>query len=61
MAGLVPCGCPRALVMFIVYVEAVSVLVRPITMGLRITVNLTAGHIILGVLGGGALNQLLGV
>lgn len=54
-ASLVPSGAPRALVPFLVVVEAVRVLIRPLTLALRLLANITAGHVILALLATAAL------
>nr|YP_010577069.1 ATP synthase F0 subunit 6 [Tristichotrochus unicus]UZN92187.1 ATP synthase F0 subunit 6 [Tristichotrochus unicus] len=50
-ASLLPGGAPAALNPFLVLVETVSLCVRPITLSIRLVANMTAGHIILGLLG----------
>ena len=44
---LVPSGCPFILMPFIVIIESVRLIIRPITISVRLAANLTAGHIIL--------------
>nr|AUI11301.1 ATP synthase F0 subunit 6 [Calliostoma zizyphinum] len=50
-ASLLPGGAPAVLNPFLVLVETVSLCVRPITLSVRLVANMTAGHIILGLLG----------
>ena len=50
-AGLLPGGAPDWLNPFLVLVETLSILVRPITLSFRLAANITAGHIILGLIG----------
>nr|QHT64920.1 ATP synthase subunit 6 [Oxydromus sp. PA-2020] len=50
-AGLLPGGAPDWLNPFLVLVETVSILARPITLSFRLAANMTAGHIILGLIG----------
>jgi F0F1-type ATP synthase membrane subunit a len=45
--SLVPTGCPLILVPFIVVVELISGVLRPLTLVLRLTLNLGAGKVIL--------------
>jgi len=50
-ASLLPSGAPSFLNPFLVVVETVRILVRFITLALRLAANLTVGHVILGALG----------
>nr|BAB97229.1 adenosine triphosphatase subunit 6 [Tigriopus japonicus] len=58
LAHLVPQGAPGALSPFMVLIELVSNVIRPLTLGVRLFANLTAGHILVvllsGVCGGSA-------
>ncbi len=47
--SLVPTGCPLILVPFIVVVELISGILRPLTLVLRLTLNLGAGKVILTI------------
>nr|YP_010835767.1 ATP synthase F0 subunit 6 [Haliotis asinina]WGC44116.1 ATP synthase F0 subunit 6 [Haliotis asinina] len=49
-AGLLPAGAPALLNPFLVLVETVSILVRPITLSIRLAANMSAGHIVLGLI-----------
>lgn len=51
IAHFLPRGAPRALNPFLVLVEAIRVGVRPITLSIRLTANIGAGHIILTLVG----------
>ena len=44
---LVPTGTPMALSHFIVLIETVRQLIRPITLSVRLAANITAGHILI--------------
>jgi len=46
------------LINFIVIIELISSFIRPITLGVRLGANLTAGHLILGLLRVRYLGQL---
>lgn len=46
-----PRGAPALLNPFLVLVETVRIMVRPITLSVRLSANMRAGHIILGLLG----------
>nr|YP_010891518.1 ATP synthase F0 subunit 6 [Alviniconcha adamantis]WJK73041.1 ATP synthase F0 subunit 6 [Alviniconcha adamantis] len=51
IASLLPMGAPAALNPFLVIIETVSILVRPITLSVRLTANMSAGHIVLTLIG----------
>nr|YP_010234004.1 ATP synthase F0 subunit 6 [Rectidens sumatrensis]QTA71713.1 ATP synthase F0 subunit 6 [Rectidens sumatrensis] len=48
---LVPTGSPGGLVPLLVIIESVSILIRPITLGVRLAANITMGHLMLHVIG----------
>nr|YP_010233991.1 ATP synthase F0 subunit 6 [Hyriopsis bialata]QTA71687.1 ATP synthase F0 subunit 6 [Hyriopsis bialata] len=48
---LVPTGSPGSLVPLLVLIESVSILIRPITLGVRLAANITMGHLMLHVIG----------
>jgi len=50
LAHLVPSGTPVALMAFIVVIEFVSNIIRPLTLRVRLMANLTAGHLLLCLL-----------
>ena len=51
LSHLVPQGTPAALIMFIVLIEFVRNIIRPITLCVRLTANLIAGHLLMSLLG----------
>nr|YP_001481145.1 ATP synthase F0 subunit 6 [Phallusia fumigata]CAL24355.1 ATPase subunit 6 [Phallusia fumigata] len=62
VAHFLPVGTPGFLMVFLVWIEVVSWLARPIALGVRLMANITAGHLLLHLLsegvslmGGGAL------
>nr|AKE49635.1 ATP synthase F0 subunit 6 [Liposcelis nr. bostrychophila AZ] len=50
LSHLVPLGCPFILMPFMVLIESVSQLIRPITLSVRLSANLIAGHMIMTLL-----------
>jgi len=52
IAHLVPLGTPGVLTSFIVLVELVRNMIRPITLSVRLMANIVAGHLLIGLLGG---------
>lgn len=46
----VPLNTPKVLIRFIVLVERVRLLIRPLTLRVRLIANITAGHLILGLI-----------
>uniref|UniRef100_UPI0030FF197B ATP synthase F0 subunit 6 n=1 Tax=Struwela camposi TaxID=2859449 RepID=UPI0030FF197B len=51
LGGLLPGGAPDWLNPFLVIVESLSILVRPITLSFRLAANMSAGHIVLALIG----------
>lgn len=49
---LVPIGTPYALIPFIVVIEIISNIIRPLTLSVRLAANIVAGHLLLTLLGG---------
>nr|YP_009344599.1 ATP synthase F0 subunit 6 [Modiolus modiolus]APU51259.1 ATP synthase F0 subunit 6 [Modiolus modiolus] len=50
LCTLVPSYAPMFLIPFLLLVEVVTISSRPVTLGLRLMINLTAGHLIMGML-----------
>uniref|UniRef100_UPI0030E10C2B ATP synthase F0 subunit 6 n=1 Tax=Pilargis wolfi TaxID=3023926 RepID=UPI0030E10C2B len=50
-ASLLPSGAPAWLSPALIIIESVSILVRPITLSFRLAANMSAGHIVLGLMG----------
>ena len=48
-AHLAPAGAPGALVPFLVLIETVRILIRPLTLTVRLVANIRAGHIVLSL------------
>lgn len=51
IAILLPAGAPSILNPFLILVEMVRIIVRPITLSVRLAANIGAGHIVIGLLG----------
>nr|UTN43010.1 ATP synthase F0 subunit 6 [Alcedoecus sp.] len=49
ISHLVPLGSPLMLSPFLVLVESVSLIIRPMTLAIRLMANVTAGHLILSI------------
>merc|ERR1719295_1705761 len=49
--GMIPTGTPMYMAFLIFLIEVVSYAIRPITLSLRILINLRVGHIFLGFRG----------
>ena len=56
LAHLQPIGSPRLLNPFLCLIELVSLLVRPLTLAVRLTANLRTGHILIALLGSGFIS-----
>nr|APC61673.1 ATP synthase F0 subunit 6 [Fruticicola koreana] len=50
LAHLAPSGAPLILLPFLIVVETISILIRPLTLTVRLVANISAGHIVLGLL-----------
>lgn len=48
---LTPIRTPSILIPFIVLIESISLIIRPITLSVRLTANIIAGHLLLSLLG----------
>ena len=51
LAHFLPVGAPLVLNPFLVLVETLSVLMRPFTLSIRLVANMSAGHIVIGLVG----------
>jgi len=58
---LVPQGTPNILIPFIILIESIRNIIRPITLTVRLTANIIAGHLLLTLLGniGPLLNLII--
>nr|YP_009560721.1 ATP synthase F0 subunit 6 [Ixodes tasmani]QAB05954.1 ATP synthase F0 subunit 6 [Ixodes tasmani]QAB05967.1 ATP synthase F0 subunit 6 [Ixodes tasmani] len=50
MIHLVPMGSPMALSMFMVLIETISNIIRPITLSIRLSANMISGHLLIHLL-----------
>nr|UBU96760.1 ATP synthase F0 subunit 6 [Gyraulus sp. GE1] len=50
IAHLVPSGAPNVLIPFLVVIESISLLIRPLTLSVRLIANISAGHIVLSLI-----------
>lgn len=53
LIALVPNGTPLVLMPFIVLIESIRIAIRPITLSVRLTANIVAGHLLLRLAGEG--------
>nr|BAH86384.1 ATP synthase F0 subunit 6 [Branchiostoma floridae] len=58
LAHLCPEGAPNLLVPVLVVVETLSILMRPLALGLRLTANLTAGHLLMHLISSAVLGLM---
>lgn len=50
IAHLLPDGAPEWLNPFLIIIESVSIIVRPLTLAFRLAANITAGHVVLSLI-----------
>nr|NP_976171.1 ATP synthase F0 subunit 6 [Biomphalaria glabrata]AAQ74249.1 ATP synthase F0 subunit 6 [Biomphalaria glabrata]AAQ75768.1 ATP synthase F0 subunit 6 [Biomphalaria glabrata] len=50
LAHLVPSGAPMVLVPFLIIIESISIMIRPLTLTVRLIANISAGHIVLSLI-----------
>lgn len=55
---LMPAGVPYGLAPFLVIIETLSFMVRAISLGVRLAANISAGHLLFGIISGFAFTML---
>ena len=53
MMSLVPVGTPPILMPAMVIIERIRIIIRPITLSVRLMANMIRGHLLLSLVGGG--------
>nr|QBX87956.1 ATP synthase F0 subunit 6 [Eryx tataricus] len=56
LAHMLPEGSPTPLIPFMIMIETVSLLMRPMALGVRLTANITAGHLLMTMISSATLN-----
>nr|YP_009178572.1 ATP synthase F0 subunit 6 [Leopardus jacobita]AKE36408.1 ATP synthase F0 subunit 6 [Leopardus jacobita]WPS67025.1 ATP synthase F0 subunit 6 [Leopardus jacobita] len=55
LAHFLPQGTPMALIPMLVIIETISLFIQPMALAVRLTANITAGHLLMHLIGGAAL------
>nr|YP_010610788.1 ATP synthase F0 subunit 6 [Eledone cirrhosa]WAP91609.1 ATP synthase F0 subunit 6 [Eledone cirrhosa] len=61
LASLLPSGTPSFLIPFLPLIEFLSIVVQPVTLAIRIAANISAGHIILTLIGDLLASSILNI
>nr|QNM39096.1 ATP synthase F0 subunit 6 [Macaca nemestrina] len=55
LAHLLPQGTPMSLIPMLVVIETISLLIQPVALAVRLTANITAGHLLMHLIGNAVL------
>ena len=55
LAHFLPQGTPTPLIPILVIIETISLFIQPIVLAVRLTANITAGHLLIHLIGGATL------
>nr|YP_009754885.1 ATP synthase F0 subunit 6 [Plerotes anchietae]QIP52998.1 ATP synthase F0 subunit 6 [Plerotes anchietae] len=58
LAHFLPQGTPTPLIPMLVIIETISLLIQPVALAVRLTANITAGHLLIHLIGGATLALL---
>nr|YP_009503090.1 ATP synthase F0 subunit 6 [Anomalurus derbianus]ASM91432.1 ATP synthase subunit 6 [Anomalurus derbianus] len=59
LAHFLPQGTPTPLIPMLIMIETVSLLIQPVALAVRLTANITAGHLLMHLIGSATLGLML--